>query len=253
VLFVRSTRSLRLTREGEIFLAYCRTALQALAEGEAILAGGRSSVRGPLRLAAPSDLGRTVLQPLLDRFQERHPALTLTVHFTDRINDLRRDPIDLAFRYGHLDDSTLVYQRLLDNRRVVVASPAYLARHPPPLVPADLARHNCLLYYLRSGPYNTWRFRSGKETIEVNVHGDRIADDASVVHEWALAGRGIAYKSLLDVRGHIAQGRLVTLLDEFSGEDYPLNVVYPQRNALTAAARALVAFLRVQLAGSTGD
>lgn len=249
-LFVRSTRSLRLTREGEIFLASCRNALAALAEGEAILADARNRVHGPIRLAAPSDLGRTVLQPLLDRFQERHPAVTLTVHFTDRINDLRRDPIDLAFRYGHLDDSSLVYQRLLENRPVVVASPAYLARHPLPKVPSDLLDHNCLLYYLRSKPYNTWYFQSGDETIEVKVRGDRIADDASVVHEWALAGHGIAYKSLLDVRRSIAEGRLIRLLDNFSAKDYPLNVVYPQRNALTPAARALVAFLRVQLRGN---
>jgi len=248
ILFVRSTRSLRLTPEGEIFLEYCRSALSALSEGEAILAGGRKAIRGQLRLSVPSDLGRTVLFPWLNAFQEQHPALTLAVQFSDRMTDMHREPVDLAIRYGRLDDSSLVSQPLCSNRRVVVASPAYIARHGAPQSPQALKEHNCLLYYLKAGPYNTWRFWSGAEPIEIKVRGDRMADDAAIVREWAVAGAGIAYKSALDVRNDLLSGRLVTVLDGFSGEDYPLHAVYPNRQAVSPAAQALVACLRERLA-----
>lgn len=247
LLFIRSTRSMRLTLDGEIFLDYCRNSLAILAEGEAMLSGGKQAVRGTVRMSVPSDLGRTVLLPWLNAFQAQHPAVVLTLHFSDRISDLHREPVDVAIRYGRLEDSSLVSQLLCPNRRVVVAAPGYLARHGTPKSPRDLAGHNCLLYYLKAGVYNVWRFRSRDETVEVKVRGDRMTDDASIVREWAVAGAGITYKSWLDVKQDVAAGRLVTLLDNFAGEDIPLNAVYPHRNAISPAARALVAYLRERL------
>jgi DNA-binding transcriptional LysR family regulator len=243
-LFVRSTRSMRLTPEGETFLEYCRHALALLDEGEAMLSAGRKAVRGPIRLSAPSDLGRNVLLPWLNAFQQQHPDIMLTLRFSDHMMDLIRDPVDLAFRYGPLEDSSLVSQHVTDNPRVAVASPAYLEKHGTPLTPKDLEQHNCLLYYLKQGLFNNWRFRSGRNLIDIKVRGDRMADDGAIVREWAVSGFGIAYKSWLDVRHDVERGKLVTILNDYQGDDVPLNVVFPHRNSVSPGVRALVAFIR---------
>ncbi len=247
-LFVRSTRSMRLTQDGEVFLEYGRNALALLKEGEALISADKGSIRGNIRISASSDLGRSVLLPWLDDFQRIHPAITITLQLSDSNVNLFREPVDMAFRYGKQQDSTLVSQHLIDNRRTLVASPAYVDKHPPLQHPRDLASHNCLLYYLKHGLNNTWPFLSGKELIEVKVRGDRMANDGAVVREWAVAGLGIAYKSWLDIRQDLDNGRLVRLLPEYLGDEVPLNVVYPHRNSASPRVRALLAFLREKFA-----
>lgn len=251
-LFERSTRSMRLTQQGEMFLGYCRNALALLSEGEAMLTADRGIMRGHIRLSAPSDLGRHVLLPWIDAFQKQHPRVTVSLQFSDYITDLFREPVDVAVRYGKLDDSSLTSQPLARNWRVVVASPAYLKRHGRPSHPNDLLNHNCLIYYLRRRLHNTWRFRAGKKSLEIRVRGDRTADDGAIVREWAVAGLGVADKSWLDVQADVESGRLVTILDDFTGEDYPLSVVYPHRDSASPVARALVAYLRERFAQCSG-
>ena len=245
-LFARSTRSMRLTPEGEIFLEYCRDALSLLQEGETLLSSGKDAIQGHIRLSMPSDIGRNVLFPWFNEFQALHPAVKFTMHFSDRVADLFRDAVDVAIRSGKLGDSSLVSQQLATGRRVLVASPDYLRRQGTPQTPDDLVRHNCLLFYLKQGLFNQWRFQSGKQAIDVKVQGDRMTDDASIAREWAVAGVGIAYKSWIDVRSDVRAGRLVTVLDEYCREEIPLNAVYPHRNSASPTVRALVAFLRTR-------
>jgi len=245
-LFARSTRSMRLTPDGEIFLAYCRDALALLAQGQALLSS--TEVRGHLRLSMPSDLGRNLLVPWLDAFQKSHPEVRLTLQFSDRMADLFRDAVDVAIRSGKLDDSSLVSQQLASSHRVLVAAPAYLARHGTPQTPADLHQHNCLLFYLKQGLFNQWRFHDGKHDIDIKVQGDRMTDDAAVARGWAVAGIGIAYKSWIDVRGDVYAGRLHTLLDGYTREQLPLHAVYPHRNSASPTVRALLSFLRQRFA-----
>lgn len=242
-LFVRSTRSLRLTPEGSLFLEYCRQALALLTQGEALLRTD-GAAKGHLRLSMPCDVGRNVLLPWLNAFQTAHPKVTLGLQFSDRIIDLFSAPVDVAFRYGKLEDSSLISQPLAASRRVVVASPAYLAQHGTPSTPKDLANHNCLLFYLERGLFNNWRFHSGKNPIVIKVRGDRMTDDAAIAREWAIGGLGIAYKSWLDVRQDLVDGRLVTLMDHYVGEETPLNMVYPDRSSASPVVRALLLFLR---------
>lgn len=249
-LFERTTRSMRLTAQGEVFLEYCRDALLLLEQGEALLGHAQGRLRGRLRISAPADFGRHVLSPLLGRFMERHPGINLTLQCSDRWADLFRDPVDLALRYGRLEDASYVSQLLLPNRRVVVAAPSYLARHGRPAAPAELVRHNCLVHSLNQGVHNTWRFTAGREEIAVKVRGDRVTDDGGVVREWAVAGAGIAYKSWLDARADIGAGRLEVLFPELEGEDWPLHAVYPHRLSVAPGARALLAFLSDELAAA---
>lgn len=247
-LLERNTRSTRVTPEGEVFLAYARNALSQLAEGEAALGGGSGVLRASLRLSAPSDFGRNVLLPWLNSFQAIHSNLSITLQCSDYRSDLVRDPVDMAFRYGVLNDSSLVSQYLAKNERIVVASPAYIKAHGCPLTPHDLLGHNCLLHNLYLARTNTWRFGTANGPVEVPVRGDRMADDGGIVRQWAVDGCGIAYKSALDVRADLAAGRLVRLLDGARGDDWPLAVVYPHRSSVSPAARALLDYVRSRLA-----
>ena len=150
-LLARSTRSLRLTAEGEGFLEYARAALSNLDEGRRLLASGQDQVSGVLQLSAPSDFGRNLLLPWLDEFQREHPKLTVRLLLGDRIADLFRQPVDIALRYGEPEDSSLIALPIAPhNRRVLCASPAYLAQHGEPRQLEQLAQHNCLLFMLGS-------------------------------------------------------------------------------------------------------
>jgi DNA-binding transcriptional LysR family regulator len=146
-LFVRSTRSLRLSDDGERYLPHARAALGALGDGNQALARGREEISGVLRLSAPSDLGRNVLLYWLDDFQTIYPKLSLQLRISDRAADLFREPLDAGIRYGALPDSMLVAHPLAaNNRRALCAAPAYLGKRGTPQSPEDLKRHNCLRY-----------------------------------------------------------------------------------------------------------
>ncbi|MDF3843438.1 LysR family transcriptional regulator [Pseudomonas citronellolis] len=244
-LFARSTRSLRLTAEGEQFLAHARASLQSLEEGRQLLAGGRSEIAGPLQVSAPSDLGRNVLLPWLDEFQTQHPRLVLRLLLSDRQADLYRQPVDVAIRLGQPPDSSLVALPLApDNRRVLCGAPAYFALHGRPQRPQDLARHNCLLYMLGGRVHERWRF--GDETVEVG--GDRVSDDADVVRRWAVAGRGLVYKSWLDVAADVRAGRLEVALADQRGEAAPLNLFCTHRAQLSPPVTLLREFVQQRCA-----
>lgn len=248
-LFERSTRSLRLTPAGETFLGYCEQALSLIDEGRARLRSGAQEVAGPLRLGAPSDLGRGVLPPVLDDFQRAHPGVQLTLHLSDSVQDLVREDIDLVLRYGEPRDSSLVARRLRDNDRVVCAAPSYLQAHPPIRKPVDLLRHNCICFFLHGEMHDQWTLTSRKgEAQRLQVAGDRSANDGAMVRQWAVAGRGVVYKSRLDVQADLDAGRLVPVLGGWRGEPTPLYVVYPSRRFQPARLRALVDHLAVYFA-----
>ena len=239
-LLARSTRSLRLTAEGQGFLEYARKALSSLDEGRRLLSRGQDQVSGVLQLSAPSDFGRNVLLPWLDAFQREHPQLTVRLLLGDRIADLFRQPVDIALRYGEPEDSSLVALPVAaDNRRVLCASPAYLARAGEPHQLEQLLQHNCLLYMLGTRVHDHWRFHDGKRESGLTVSGDRFSDDADVVRLWALAGAGIAYKSWLDVSADVRAGRLIVLMPELVGERAPLNMLCAHRAQLSKPVKLL--------------
>lgn len=246
-LLARSTRSLRLTPEGELYLVHARLALQSLEEGRQQLVGSQEGIRGALQLSAPSDFGRNTLLAWLDEFQSEHPQLQLRLLLADRVADLFRDPVDIALRYGAPEDSSLVALPVAQsNRRVLCASPAYLARHGAPQTVDDLTRHNCLLYMLHGRVHDRWRFHDGKREIALSVRGDRICDDADVTRRWAVAGQGVVYKSWLDVADDVCEGRLQVLLPDWSGEPTPLYLVCAHRAQLSKAVHLLREFVQLR-------
>lgn len=165
-LFARSTRSLRLTPEGDAFLLHARASLRSLEEGRRLLQGGKDQIAGVLQLSAPSDFGRNLLLPWLDEFQARYPQLSLRLLLGDRVTDLYRQPVDVAIRYGAPADSSLVALPLApDNRRVLCAAPGYLAERGEPRQPDDLREHNCLLYQLGGRVHDRWAFQRGRRSL----------------------------------------------------------------------------------------
>ncbi|GAA5166530.1 LysR family transcriptional regulator [Viridibacterium curvum] len=246
-LFVRSTRSLRLTRDGEHFLAHSKPALDALREAVDGLASIGHAVQGPLQLAAPSDLGRNLLLPWLAEFHAQHPALSFRLYLSDRMADLYSLPLDLAVRYGEPADSSLIALPLAPgNRRVLCASPDWVARHDKLKHPDDIRPHDALCYVTGPGEADVldrWRLRRGKEQVAVRVRVAHVSNDGDVVRRWAIAGLGIAYKSRLDIAADLAAGRLVELLPSWQGEAAPLHLMCANQRLLNPAVSVLRDFI----------
>jgi DNA-binding transcriptional LysR family regulator len=244
-LFERSTRSMRITQQGQVLVDYATRALQLLEEGAAQITEDQRSLRGTIRMAAPSDLTRRMLLPWLDEFLALHESVSLNLSVSDTLHDVVRDEVDVAIRYGALADSRLAARLLAPARRIACAAPAYLAAHGTPTHPRELTQHECLTFTVRNRRYSTWRFFDAHGTAhEVRVDGRRTADDADIAHTWALAGRGIIYKSEVDLQETLASGALVRLFAGWEGESIPLNAVLPSNRFVPTRVRALTEFLK---------
>ena len=242
-LFTRTTRSLRLNAEGEQYLPTARGVLEQLELGRERLRGDDAPLRGTLQIAAPSDLGRNILLPMLTEFRRQHPELSLRFLVSDQVTNLFRDPVDVALRYGWNEDANYIALPLAPwNRRVLVASPDYVARHGTPTSVDDLTRHPCLLYLQNGRLHDRWEL--GEQTVQVT--GPLFSDDADVVRRWAVAGEGIAYKTWLDVYADVQAQRLVVLLPEIPGDVYPLSFACPHRGQMSRAVTQLYQWLNQQ-------
>ena len=239
-LFARSTRSLRLTPEGETWLPYATQMLDTLEAGLQKIQPPDDEVRGMLQIAVPSDLGRNLLLTLFRDFRQRHPALRLRLLFSDQLTDVFKDPVDVAFRYGNNDDASFISLPVApENRRVLVASPEWIARHGEPQTLEELSQHNALIYILRGRPFDRWSLSLDGVVQQQKVSGTVMSDDAEVIRRLAIAGEGIAYKSMLDVSDDLRAGRLRRLLPRYQGDVVPLNLICPHRKQLSAAVRLL--------------
>ena len=247
-LLVRSTRNLRLTPQGETFLARVRPALDELRHAKAQLCSGEDVWQGVLRLAAPSDFGRNVLIPWLAVFQTEHPGVGLRLHLSDRMANVYTDPVDAAVRYGTPSDSSLIALPLVpDNRRVLCAAPTYIAQHGEPQSPQELADRDCLCFMLGEDVHDRWRFTPATgESVTVRVKAKNVSNDGDAVRRWAVQGKGIAYKSRLDVANDLIAGRLVPLCTHWTMEPTPLYLAVPDRRHITPRMHLLRDFLAAQ-------
>ncbi len=246
-LLERNTRKLRLTPEGMVYHERVAAGLALLDEAQHSIHEDCCDFTGEIRITAPIDFARQWLRPLLNEFQTLHPKVRMVVQLEDMARDLVGEPLDLAIRYGQLPDSGMVARHLLDNRRIVVGTPDYFARHGRPTQPQDLTAHNCLTYFHKGSPYRRWSFARGNETQSVEVTGDRTSNDGSLVRSWVLDGVGLAFKSELDVKADLLTGRLENALPQWHGDSIPLNAVYPGTGLRPHRVKALVEFLRKRL------
>jgi DNA-binding transcriptional LysR family regulator len=243
-LMVRTTRRLTLTHEGSAFLEDCQRMLTDLAQAEASVSAGGLKASGHLRITAPAGFGRRHVAPLVPGFRAQHPEVTLSLNLSDRVVDLAAEGYDCAVRVGDFPDSSLVSQRLADNRRLCVATPDYLRRHGTPRHPADLVRFDCLTLSSEASQTRGWAFRVDGEVTYLRPAGPLDCSDGQVLHDWCLQGRGIAWRSTWEVQADIAQGRLVEVLADFAAPPNGIYAVLPQRKHLPLRVRLWVDHLR---------
>ncbi|ODT33678.1 MAG: LysR family transcriptional regulator, partial [Lautropia sp. SCN 70-15] len=208
-LLVRTTRRITLTFEGSAFLEDSQRILNDFQNAEASVSLGGVKASGHLRVTAPAGFGRAHVAPLLPAFLDAHPDVTVSLDLTDRLTDIVNEGIDLAIRIGALDDSSLVGLKLADNRRVVVASPGYLARRGTPAEPKDLAAHDCLTFGTYGNQARGWQFVIDGQLVSMRVQGAMACNDGAVLRDWAVAGRGLAWRSMGEVGEDLNAGRLV--------------------------------------------
>jgi len=242
-LLQRTTRKIMLTNEGSAFLEDCQRILTDLEDAESAVSERSARASGHLLISAPAGFGRQHVAPLVPSFLAQHRDLSLTLNLNDRIADVVGEGIDVAIRIATLTDSSLISVKLAENQRVVVAAPAYLRRHGKPQTPDDLVRHNCLAMS-SDGSQRGWTLKqNGKESI-FKVGGNMVCNDGEVLHNWALAGKGLAWRSMWEVGAAIEAGKLVTVLDKFVAAAPPIHAVFAQRRHLPLRIRAFVDFLR---------
>ncbi|ABC36804.1 LysR family transcriptional regulator [Burkholderia thailandensis] len=244
-LFERSTRRLRLTDEGRLYLNCCRQALQALDDADAMLQEGRNVVSGKVRLSSTADFGRNQLLDWLDEFNARYPDVTFSVTASDSSSNLWQDEIDLAIRFAAPPDGALIARPLAANRRVLCASPAFVDKYGTPKDPHDLARFPCNVITVASGPINVWRFTRGgdTQTYTVPLANAHETNDGGFTREWTIRGHGIALKSIWDVARDVRAGRLKVLLPEWRHQDAPLHAIHHSKRYMAPRVRVLLDFL----------
>ncbi|WP_342109904.1 LysR family transcriptional regulator [Methylobacterium sp. SI9] len=241
-LLVRTTRTLRLTAEGETYGRAARRILADLDETEAALAD-RGCPRGRVRVSAATAHGRLVIVPLLADFVARYPGITVEIDLSDELADVLGGRADVAIRFGPLADSPLTARRLGETGRTVVAAPAYLARAGTPRLPADLARHNCLDFtFRRTEP--GWPFREDGRDVVLPVAGSIAANNGETLVQLAIRGVGITRVGNFHIVDELASGRLVPLLEPFNPQDREaIHAVFVGGPAMPARVRVLVDFL----------
>lgn len=242
-LLQRTTRRIALTDEGVSFLEDCQRILGELQNAEAAVSERSAKATGHLTISAPAGFGRQHVAPLVPSFLTEHRDVTMSLSLNDRVVDLIGEGIDVAIRIAALSDSNLVGVKLADNRRVVVASPAYLKRHGTPHGLEELLRYNCLTIG-SGGSQRGWTFRQNGKNITIKIAGNMECNDGAVLHDWALAGRGLAWRSMWEVDAAIENGQLVTVLDEFAAPGNDIYAVFAQRRHLPLRIRAFVDYLR---------
>jgi DNA-binding transcriptional LysR family regulator len=249
-LLVRTTRRISLTHEGSAFLEDCQRLLADMANAEASVSAGGVKASGHLRITAPAGFGRRHVAPLVPRFRELHPEVTISLNLGDRVVDLAGEGFDCAVRVGDMPDSTLVSVRLADNRRLCVATPKYLKQHGTPQHPSDLSRFDCLTLSSDASQRRGWAFflpaseGGATQVTYLKPGGPLDCSDGQVLHAWCLAGFGIAWRSTWEVESEIASGQLVELLADYAAPPNGIYAVFPQRKHLPLRVRLWIDFLK---------
>lgn len=245
-LFIRTTRSVSLTSDGELYHTECQRALDQIANAERVLTGERNAPRGLLRISVGTVYGHHRLVPLLPAFMARYPEVEVELNVTNRNIDFVEDGYDLAIRLGEPPDSNLVARKLEDATVGVFASPAYLQRRGRPRTLQDLATHD-LIQFIRpsTGRPMPWALRGpdGNDIDHVFESRQRVHEDVLAGFGWALAGGGLFQIYHFVAQEAVSAGRLVEVLQEAGGRSRPFHVLYPQNRHLSARVRVFIDYM----------
>lgn len=242
-LVERNTRRLFLTEVGEEFYRRCRNIASEMDEAEAWVSSALMSPFGTLRVTGSVSFCSCIVAPLLPQFTARYPKLDVALTAENRYLDLIESGIDLAIRTReHEADSGLVIRRLAETRRILAASPAYLARHGVPRTLDDLAQHRFLIYTLANHPY-VLPFRKGSRTQAVKIHGLLESNEGQVICSAGLSGLGIVIQPVYIIHDEVVAGRLVPILEDWDLPRLKINLAWPNRKYVPLKVRAFIDFL----------
>jgi DNA-binding transcriptional LysR family regulator len=242
-LLQRTTRALHLTEDGEVFYAAAQRIVSEIETLENQIAGQSGNPHGVLRVTTSLAFSTHQLTPVLPEFLTRHPLIELDLLPTDRVIDMVEEGVDVAIRIGRLADTSFMARKIGEDKRLICAAPAYLARHGTPRRPADLARHNCIVSRERAY-LNRWPFRIDGQVSEIEVAGRIAVNEGEMQMQLALQGIGIVRLTRLTMARAIRGGALVRLLDDYSADEpVGIHAVYPHRRHLAPKVPAFVNFL----------
>lgn len=230
-LLTRTTRRQSLTEVGATYYAEASQIVCRVQALERDILDNAASSRGVLRVTAPIPLGRHWIAPFIGQFSARYPEISIHLTLNDRFADIVGEGFDIAIRGGLAVDSTLIGHRLFETRRVIVASPEYIARHGVPYRPEDLAEHRCLVFNTEPHFHAEWRFGRGGAANSQRLTGVMATTSSELPVAWALAGLGLAQKSWWEVVEYVVTGRLVTVLDAFEPDPAVFYAIHPVSRA----------------------
>ncbi|MFL6673266.1 MAG: LysR family transcriptional regulator [Massilia sp.] len=243
----RTTRRMSLTPEGEVLLEHARRILSDIADLDQLVTASKGMPKGQLRVNATLGFGRLHVAPAISKYVLKYPEVDVQLQLSVDPPPLTEDQFDVCIRFGEPADARVIARRLAPNRRLLCASPKYLARHGEPKTPLDLARHNCISIRQGDEAYGLWRLvparEGGRGAQAVKVRGNLTTNDGEIAVNWALDGHGILMRAEWDIERFLKSGRLVQVLPQYKTPDADIYAVYPQRHQLSARIRTFVEFL----------
>ena len=247
----RTTRRMSMTPEGEVLLEHARRILGEIADLDQLLTSSQGVPKGQLRVNATLGFGRLHIAPAISQYVLRYPEVDVQLQLSVDPPALSDDQFDVCIRFGAPADTRVIAKRLAPNRRLLCASPKYLARRGEPKSAAELRRHNCICIRQGDEAYGVWRLsaaresgrEAGREPQAVKVRGNLTTNDGEIAVNWALDGHGILMRAEWDIERYLESGRLVQVLPGLRTPDADIYAVYPQRHQLSARIRTFVDFL----------
>jgi DNA-binding transcriptional LysR family regulator len=243
-LFIRTTRSNSLTREGELFYENCKPGVeritQALADMQELREG---PPRGQLRISSAVGFGRKVVAPLLNGFRDLYPDIAVDLLLDDHTADFTTDQIDVSFRNGRMEDSQVIARQLIPMQMIVCASPAYVAAHGLPQTIADLAGHQCLNFRRASGRLHEWEFKVDGRLQKMTPKAMLTFNDSDLLMDAALGAHGLAQLAAYQVCEHLREGRLIACLPQYAPDDRGHYICYLSRQQLPSRIRVFIDYM----------
>lgn len=243
----RTTRRMSMTPEGEVLLEHARRILGEIADLDQLLTSSKGVPKGQLRVNATLGFGRLHVAPAISQYVLRYPEVDVQLQLSVDPPALTDDQFDVCIRFGAPVDTRVIARRLASNRRLLCASPKYLAQHGEPKTPGDLRKHNCILIRQGDEAYGLWRLYAGREAERdaqaVKVRGNLTTNDGEIAVNWALDGHGILLRAGWDIERYLDSGRLVEVLPGYKTPDADIYAVYAPRHQLSARIRTFVDFL----------
>ena len=243
-LLHRTTRSVKLTAEGQRFYEEIAPMLCGIRDAVTSATGAAAVVSGRLRVNIDPFVSRLLLAPQIGSFLNRYPELSLELITRDSLGDLIGEGFDVAVRFGDPPTSSLVVRKVLETRILTVAAPSYIERHGRPTKPSELSRHHCIQFRNpATGQPFEWEFHRGRKIVPVKTSGRLLLTDVGTMLGACIAGVGIAQVMALGIQDLLDDGQLVELFPDWPNEKFPLFALYPSRTLPPAKLRAFLDFV----------